>query len=391
MKSRLLLLLLCLVGVVTPFVAESIDLNLAGTLQLDYLFTPFARSDPRPASHTLDGFTEELSLKIAVDISRHASANVKACFGCHGFEVGMAYVDFRLADEFNVRVGRFSPTFGEFGLRHDPGNHRLSDKPLPYDMGRMLRMLDFGRSVLPSPYVDNGIELSGSHFFGRRLQLDYAAHAVAGLRANTDTPYDVDFIASRSAAPYYIDNNSQPSVGGRVGVTARLADRVDLSVGGSVIWGAYDTRARMAYTIVGADLYLRAGRTNVRAEYLIRRTDMYAADQERFEYALQALPDGSLPERTFQTRDGWYVEVEQPVLRNLDVILRWDGLRRRGNTAPGSVLDFDAGVSRWTLGAQYVVERGYRLKASVQHYSWWGFRNGVDQDWAFHLGAVATF
>lgn len=391
MKSRLLLLLLCAVGVLAPFAAQSIDLNLAGTLQLDYLFTPFARSDPRPASHTLDGFTEELSLKLAVDISRHASANVKACFGCHGFEVGMAYVDFRLADEFNIRLGRFSPTFGEFGLRHDPGNHRLSDKPLPYDMGRMLRMLDFGRSVLPSPYVDNGIEISGSHFFGRRLQLDYAAHAVAGLRANTDTPYDVDFVASRSAAPYYIDNNSQPSVGGRVGLTARLADRVDLSVGGSAIWGSYDTRARMSYTIVGADLYLRAGRTNVRAEYLIRRTDMFARDQERFEYALQPLADGTLPERTFQTRDGWYVEVEQPVLRNLDLILRWDGLRRRGNTAPGSVLDFDAGVSRWTLGAQYVIERGYRVKASVQHYSWWGFRNGVDQDWAFHLGAVATF
>ena len=35
MKSRLLLLLICLGGVLAPFVAESIDLNLAGTLQLD--------------------------------------------------------------------------------------------------------------------------------------------------------------------------------------------------------------------------------------------------------------------------------------------------------------------------------------------------------------------
>ena len=119
---------------------------------------------------------------------------------------------------------------------------------------------------------------------------------------------------------------------------------------------------------------LRAGRTNVRAEYLIRRTDMYAAEQERFEYALQPQADGTLPERTFQVRDGWYVEVEQPVLRNLDVILRWDGMRRRGNTAPGSAVDFEAGVSRWTLGAQYVIERGYRLKASAEHYSWWGMR-----------------
>nr|MBK7069815.1 hypothetical protein [Deltaproteobacteria bacterium] len=78
MKSRALMLLLCLVGVLSPFAARAIDLNLAGTLQLDYLFSPFGRSDPRPASHTLDGFTEELSLKLAIDISSHASANVKA-------------------------------------------------------------------------------------------------------------------------------------------------------------------------------------------------------------------------------------------------------------------------------------------------------------------------
>ncbi len=391
MRSRYPMLPVCLVGVLAPLAAESIDLNLAGSLQLDYLFTPFTSADPRPATHTLDGFTEELSLKLAIDISPHASANVKVCYGCHGFEVGMAYVDFRLGDAFNIRAGRFSPTFGEFGLRHDPGNHRLSDKPLPYDMGRMLRMGEFGRSVLPSPYVDNGIELSGSHFFGPRFQMSYAAYAVSGLRAQTDTPYDVDFVASHSASPFYIDNNSQPSVGGRLGFNARLADRVDLSFGGSAMWGAYDTRARMTYTVLGADLFLRVVRTNVRAEYLVRRTDMYAADQARFEYALTPSAVGVLPESVFQVRDGWYVEVEQPILRNLDLILRWDGMRRRGNTAPGSAVDFSSGVSRWTLGAQYVIERGYRVKASAESYSWWGLRSGVTQDWAFHLGAVATF
>nr|MBK7069814.1 hypothetical protein [Deltaproteobacteria bacterium] len=178
----------------------------------------------------------------------------------------MAAVDFRLADEFNIRVGRFSPTFGEFGLRHDPGNHRLSDKPLPYDMGRMLRLNIFGDSVLPSPYVDNGIELSAPTLRPKpavRLRRPRRRRAARQHRH----PYDVDFhrVALRRAL---LHRQQLPaSVGGRVGLTARLASRVDLSLGGSAIWGAYDTRARMTYTVLGADLYLRAGRTNVRAEY----------------------------------------------------------------------------------------------------------------------------
>ncbi len=392
MKHRALVLLVVALSVLlaAPLRALAIEYSLAGTLQLDYLFVPFSRDDPRPSTHTLDGFTEELSLKVAVDVTDHVTANAKVCYGCHGFEVGMAYADVRLADALTFRFGRFSPSFGEFTLRHDPANHRLSDKPLPYDMGRMLRLTDFNRSVLPSPYVDNGVEVLGTHSLGRRVQLDWAAHVVAGMRAPTDAPYDVDFTLQRSASPYYIDNNDQPSVGGRVGVNVRLAERADLSLGASVMWGTYDTRARMQYLVLGADAYLRVGRTNVRAEYLLRRTEMYGGDQGRFDYAL--IPEGGgAPERVAQVRDGWYVEVEQPVLRNLDVILRWDGLRRRGNVAPGSTLDFDAGISRWTLGANLVIERGYRLKASVEHYSYWGLRNGVTWDLAAHLGAIASF
>lgn len=389
MTARSAMALVLSLGVLTPFVARAIDLNLAGSLQVDYLFTPFTVNDPRPPRSTFDGFTNELSLKLAVDITRHTSANVKACYGCHGFEVGMAYVDFRVADEFNLRFGRFSPTFGEFGLRHDPGNHRLSDKPLPYDMGRMLRLFDWNRSVLPSPYVDNGIEISGTHFFGNRVQVDYAAYVVAGLRADSNTPYDIDWTSMHSS--YYIDNNSEPSFGGRLGFNARLADRVNLTVGGSGMYGAYDNQGKLHYLVLGADLYLRVHRTNIRAEYLVRRTEMYGQAQSRFEYAVLPGANGALPERLFQVRDGWYIEVEQPVSRTVDLILRWDGMRRWGNTAPGSALDFAAGVSRWTLGAQWSILRGYRIKASAQHYQWWGLRNNTTQDWAFHLGAVATF
>lgn len=389
MRSPWAPLALLAAATLAPVAARAVDFNFAGTLQLDYLYTPFRGSDPRPATFAIDGLTQELSLKVAADLGAHTTANVKLCFGCHGFEMGMGYVDFRLSDAFNVRVGRFTPTFGEFNLRHDPGNHRLSDKPLPYDMGRMLRFFEFGRSVLPSPYVDNGVEVWGTQFLGPRVQLSYAAHAVTGMRAPAVNAQDVDFTAMRSSGGFVVDNNSEPSVGGRLGLTFRLAERVDLTVGGSALYGRYDPNGRLQYLVLGADAYLRLFRTNVRAEYLIRRTEMDATDPSRFAFNVAGLDND--PSRTFHTRDGWYVEVEHPVLRNLDVLLRWDGMRRMGNVAAGAPLDFDAGVSRWTLGAQVAVERGYRIKASAQHYSWWGLRSAPASEFAFHLGAVATF
>lgn len=385
-RHRLLPVALVVAGTLAPLVARAVDLNFAGTLQLDYLFTPFTGADPRPASFAFDGFTQELSFKLSADMSEHVSGAVKMCFGCHGFELGMAYVDYRVHDALTLRAGRFSPTFGEFGLRHDPGNHRLSDKPLPYDMGRMLRFFDFGRSVLPAPYVENGLEIYGHQFLGSRVQLDYAAHVVAGLRALESNPADVDFAASRSSSGFMVDNNSQPSVGGRLGATFRLADRVDLTLGASALWGAYDRDARLDYLVLGGDLFLRLNRTNLRAEYLIRRTAMDGSDAGRFFYELPAT--GA---QLFNVRDGWYVELEQPVTRNLDLILRWDGMRRIGNVPTSLPLTSSAAVSRWTLGAQVSVVRGWRVKTSLQHYTWWGLRNGVEHDFAAHLGLVATF
>jgi len=388
MKGRSIAVLVCMAGVLAPMAARAIEFNFAGTMQLDYLFVPFGSGLARPARSTFDGFTEELGLKVAADLSEHVTVNAKVCYGCHGFEVGMAFVDLRLSESITVRAGRFSPTFGEFGTRHDPGNHRLPDKPLPYDMGRMLRMVEFDRSILPAPYVDNGVEVMGRHALDRAVTLDWAVHAVQGLRARADQPFDVEFAAGRSIP--YIDNNSQPSVGGRVGLQFRIAPRVDLTVGGSVMHGAYNNTGTLNYLIAGADLWLRLRRTNIRAEYLMRRTDMAVGSQDRFEQPIP-LVGGQLPTGLAQTRDGWYVEVEQPITRNVDAILRWDGLRRVGNVRTGSPLDSDAGISRWTLGTHITVARGYRIKAAVEHYSYWGLRNAPSAEFAAHLGVVATF
>ena len=129
-----------------PVAPPKLRRNFAGSIQLDYMAVP---SEDTARDLGFDGATAEVSLKIAMDFGSRITSSVKVCVACHGFEVGMAFFDIRIADELNFRVGRFTPSFGEFPLRHDPANHRTSDKPLPYDMGRMLRMNDFNQGVLP--------------------------------------------------------------------------------------------------------------------------------------------------------------------------------------------------------------------------------------------------
>ena len=60
----------------------------------------------------------------------------------------------RAHDALNLRVGRFSPTFGEFGLRHDPGNHRLSS---PAGQGIGLKV--YGVAPYTSYMYPGGLDL----------------------------------------------------------------------------------------------------------------------------------------------------------------------------------------------------------------------------------------
>src|SRR4051812_32981080 len=197
--------------------------------------------------------TVELSLKMSIDFTSNASASVKVCFACHGFEAAAAFVDLRAADELTVRIGRLTPEFGSFPQRGDPANHRTNDKPLPYDMGRMLHNTEWNEGILPAPWVDNGVELLGTRFVaGGRV--DYAAYILSGPKAAA-LATDFDFIASRDPDHYYIDNNSQPVVGARLSGTADLdSEGHGITFGASVMTGHYDPDRSLAFVIAGADL-----------------------------------------------------------------------------------------------------------------------------------------
>jgi hypothetical protein len=362
------------------------DHNFAGSAQLDYHLVPsdvLAHAAPAPGT-TFQGFTLEAALKVAVDISEHLSANVKACFGCHGFELDMAYFDLRASDELNLRVGRFSPSFGAFNLRHDPANHLLSDKPLPYDMGRMLRKGDWGNGVLPSPFPMNGAEVDGTHWMGSVAQLDYAVYAVTGFKNDVDA-HPVDFNLQESHLPYYVTSNPSPAGGGRVALTIKAAPTTDVTLGASGMFGTYDPANTLTYFIGGADVSVRFGRTNLRAEYLLRRQRFDTSDPGILQYAVA--PDRG----DFFVKHGAFVELEQPVVSGLDILGRVDGMVRVGNTLVGSPLTDKASVVRETLGLAYALERNLRLKGSVEVWEFSYRDAGRDAELSFHLGAVGSF
>jgi len=370
---------LCLAAVLTIGMAalllpgaESQDRNFAGSVQASYLYVHDSDS---ARDRALDGFITEMSVKVAVDFSDHISTNVKVCFSCHGFELAMAYIDLTVADELRFRVGRFNPSFGEFQLRHDPANHRTVDKPLPYDMGRMVRLREWNLGILPAPYVDNGLEVGGTHWFGTLLQLDYAAYAVGGLRGESDG-LDIDWIQQRSGALYYLDNNSRPAYGGRISATLDLSDREMLySVGASAMQGWYDPKSELSYTIGGVDLYGRIKRVELRAEYLIRRTEMSlgADPASRFKYG----PGSDGKYDRYHLRDGFYVEAMVPVLPRLELLARFDGLRRFGNVPATSALRKESAVLRYTVGGAVSLGYGMRIKLAAEYYDFSDFDDEI--------------
>jgi hypothetical protein len=279
-------------------------------------------------------------------------------------------------------VGRFTPAFGSFPLRHDPANHRTSDKPLPYDMGRMIDYKEWNEGILPAPWVDNGIEIDGVHFFGGS-QLDYAVYGIGGPKGNADGN-DFDYTLSRSGERYYVDNNSQPTIGGRLALTLRLTEGSTLALGASAMAGHYDPQAKLAFAIGGADAVLQINRVFLRAEYLIKRTQIALGDDPamRFKYGPGA--NGLYDDEVI--KDGFYAESEVPIGR-VDLIARWDGLRRFGNVVATSPLRSKSVLLRYTAGLAIRVVGGVRIKASIEEYDF----SDLADELAVHLGVAGSF
>jgi hypothetical protein len=383
MKGRAALVLAAAGLASVPVVALAVDRNFAGSAQLDYHLVP---SQPGAAASGLgiDGFTAEVAFKVVADVNDRLSAAAKVCYGCHGFEMAMAYFDYRLFDQLSFRAGRFSPSFGAFNLRHDPANQALSSKPLPYDMGRMLRTNDWNMGVLPSPFPDTGVEVGGSQWFGERLQVDYAAYAVSGFKAE---PGSLDLQWSRSFSGFSgLDNNSRPALGARAALTARLGAESDATLGGSYMQGSYDADRELGYRVAGMDLSLRLAATHLRFEYLWRQHELEVQPGQQ----LGVPRDPGT--REMIEKEGAYIELVHPATPWLEAVVRVDGLRRDGNTFVDGSLQPRSRIIRYTAGAVLWLSEGWRVKASAE---WWQFSEATNvadrTELGLHLATVGTF
>lgn len=358
-------------GTTLPRGAHGQEHAFAGSAQISYTYVPTAEN---PRALGFDGFLPEVSLKMTADVNDHISAQVKVCYGCHGFELAMAFIDLRVADELNFRIGRFNPSFGEFPLRQDPANHAAIDRPLPYDMGRMLRMREWNLGIVPVPYADTGVEVNGTHWFGEAVQLDYAAYAVGGFRGTSDGS-DLDFIQSRSAAVYYVDNNSEPAFGGRTALTITPSTEVVMTLGASAMYGRYDPEGQRDYLVLGADAYLRFDRLILRGEYLVRRTELNLTSDPSAVFQYGPGADGVYDR--YVVKHGWYAEAELELGEHLRVLGRYDGLRRDGNVAIGSELRSISAVRRYTLGVNVLPHPAFRVKLFGEVYDFSDFADEV--------------
>jgi hypothetical protein len=150
--------------------------------------------------------------------------------------------------------------------------------------------------------------------------------------------------------------------------------------------GTYDLSNRLVYVIAGADFTVRIDRTSLRMEYLVRRQQFDTASPTIFKYQLSPI-DGD-----YFVKGGAYIELEQPLTRNLDILLRADGMYRNGNVLSTSQLSSRSSVLRETLGFALAVERNFRFKLSGELYR---FADGagapVQNDATVHLAGVGTF
>jgi hypothetical protein len=247
-------------------------------------------------------------------------------------------------------------------------------------MGRMLHHTEWNEGILPAPWVDNGVELLGTRFIGSG-RVDYATYILSGPKG-TSANGDLDFIASRDPNLYYVDNNSEPTVGARLSGTAEFDATGDgITVGASFMAGHYDSARSLGFLIGGADVVVNLDRLVLRLEYLARRTDIAVAD----EPAVWRYPPGTagLSDNHFM-KHGFYAQAEVPV-GAVDLFARFDGLLRYGNALTISQLSSSSRLLRYTAGGSVRISENIRIKASAEYYQ----TNDLGNDVALHL-AVAT-
>ena len=251
------------------------------------------------------GFFPDVWLTAAWQPSGPLSGRVTACTSCHSdrsggtgftFELVEASASFDLLHSHKerrreagcepecewgaeIKAGRLVVPFGAFASMSHPGVYRTITNPLIYNMGRQVNAAQNRPPVLPMPYSDEGADLS------LRVPLIGEVYATADLYAVNGLQGfgpGVQFSPSRS----YVDNNSEPAIGGRATVGTS-----DLRVGGSVMSGRMQEEGStpLGYKQTGADATWRfKDLLRTYFEYAIRANDNDISELQQMIYGIVA-------------------------------------------------------------------------------------------------------
>jgi hypothetical protein len=148
--------------------------------------------------------------------------------------------------------------------------------------------------------------------------------------------------------------------------------------------GTYDPENKLHYQIAGADLVVQIARVFLRAEYLIRRTEMTLGPDPSLQFKYGPGKDGKYD--PYFLKQGFYAELEVPLLDRVDAILRWDGLRRQGNVVRTSELRSDSALLRYTAGTSVRIRGATRIKLSGEFYDFSDFKDEI----AIHLAVTGA-
>jgi hypothetical protein len=366
--------------------AEAPAFNLFGTVSLIH------RSGLRPSDLENAGFFPEVWLGAEWNPTGVISGRIHACVSCHTENAAVSS-RIELAEGFvrldvdqllcccedamiqtSIDGGRFIVPFGAFAAMSHPGAYRTATRPLMYNMGQNIFRDDLGAPILPMPYSDEGIMVSANATLIEDINISLDAYAVNGLQGSTalDLP---GFWSARD----YVDNNSEPAVGGRLTVGNKM-----LRLGASAMSGRYNDNSPLAdltglldYKIYGVD-------ATFRWEDLLRVTYEYARrDSDAFDFGLnddlrEALR-GSIIEGELKL---W----EKP---RISAVVRYDDQRRAADLPlPGSrIIDADFAVSRFTWGFNIALGSSTLLL----NHERWRLPEPFDNEDVFAVRWVAAF
>jgi hypothetical protein len=345
--------------------------NVSGTFYTDISAVEADKHERNPIPE--EGITGEYALGATYHVDKTFNITVRACVGCHSFELQNAYVDWQLDSTWSFRAGRIPVPFGGFSRRTSPSHIESATKPLPYIMGGMVREQQFNMGIVPAPFIDNGAAVTGTFWITKSAKLSVETAVVRGL--NGFSP-DIDFDVSRD----FEDVNGEPAVAARALVTAD-----PITAGASVSWGRYDADSELDYVMGSVELQIRFGAWNLRLEGIVRETDFFSPD-----------PFSAGREKESSRRSAYIVQVDGPVAEGWRAFVLHDYLKvddiflgPGGPVGVSTALTTDDSntIFRVAGGVVHSVRAGLQIKGSVEYWDPSDFEKAI----VLHLGVVAEY